>query len=80
MLSILPAVNFSGLLTPVSSLTGASQWLGLGFPSAWFQQISMGSFTKALTFSQLWHNHLALAGFVLLFTLLAWLGLNKQER
>lgn len=80
VLSILPAVNFSGLLTPVSSLTGASQWLGLGFPSAWFQQISMGSFTKALTFSQLWHNHLALAGFVLLFTLLAWLGLNKQER
>ncbi|MCD8523658.1 MAG: ribosome-associated ATPase/putative transporter RbbA [Saccharospirillaceae bacterium] len=80
VLSILPAVNFSGLLTPVSSLTGASQWLGLGFPSAWFQQISMGSFTKALTFSQLWHNHLALAGFVLLFTLLAWLGLKKQER
>lgn len=80
VLSILPAVNFSGLLTPVSSLEGAGRYLGLAFPSAWFQQISIGSFTKALSFAQLWPNLLALAGFIVLFTWLAWLGLNKQER
>ncbi|GAA0368300.1 ribosome-associated ATPase/putative transporter RbbA [Bowmanella denitrificans] len=80
VLSILPAVNFSGLLTPVSSLQGAGRYLGLAFPSAWFQQISIGSFTKALSFMQLWPNLLALIGFIGLFTWLAWLGLHKQER
>ena len=80
VLSIVPAVNFSGLLTPVSSLNQAGQILGLSFPASWFQQISIGTFTKSLHWPELWFNHLALAGFIVLFTLLAWLGLNKQER
>ncbi len=53
--------------------------IGLGFPSSWFQQISIGSFTKGLTFADLWHNHLMLVVFVVVFTTLAWLGLKKQE-
>lgn len=80
VLTILPAVNFSGLLTPASSLTGSGKWIGLLFPSAWFQQISIGSFTKGLSFEQLWVNHLVLAVFVIVFIALAWLGLSKQER
>jgi ribosome-dependent ATPase len=80
VLSILPAVNFSGLLTPLSSITGSGKWLGLFFPSLWFQQISIGSFTKALEFNQLWPNHLALAGFFVGFIIIAWFGLSKQER
>ncbi|WP_430459675.1 ribosome-associated ATPase/putative transporter RbbA [Thalassolituus sp. LLYu03] len=79
ILSILPAVNFSGLLVPVSSLAGPAYGIGLGFPSSWFQQISIGSFTKGLTFADLWQNHLMLAVFVVIFTTLAWLGLKKQE-
>jgi ribosome-dependent ATPase len=79
ILSILPAVNFSGLLVPVSSLAGPAYGIGLGFPSSWFQQISIGSFTKGLTFADLWHNHLMLVVFVVVFTTLAWLGLKKQE-
>ena len=79
ILSILPAVNFSGLLTPVSSLAGPGYLLGLMFPSSWFQQISIGSFTKGLHFNELWQNHLMLGVFVLLFTSFAWLGLKKQE-
>ena len=80
VLSIIPAVNFSGLLTPVSTLTGGGKWIGLAYPAAWFQQISLGSFTKALHFSQLWHNHLALVVFIIVFTWLSYLGLKKQER
>jgi ribosome-dependent ATPase len=37
ILSIIPAVNFSGLLVPVSSLSGGGRLLGLGFPPAWYQ-------------------------------------------
>lgn len=79
ILSILPAVNFSGLLVPVSSLAGPAYGIGLGFPSSWFQQISIGSFTKGLLLADLWHNHLMLIAFILIFTSLAWLGLKKQE-
>ncbi len=77
---MIPAINFSGLLTPVSALTGGGRVLGLAFPAAWFQQISIGTFTKSLGFAELWHNHLALAGFALLFLIAAQWVLPKQER
>lgn len=80
ILSIIPAVNFSGLLVPVSSLSGSGQLIGLSFPSGWYQQISVGAFTKGLDFSTLWPNHLALAGFAIGFVVLSVLALNKQER
>src|SRR6516162_9905864 len=48
ILTILPAQNFSGLIVPVSSLSGGARAIGLGFPAGWFQQISVGTFTKGL--------------------------------
>jgi ribosome-dependent ATPase len=63
VLTVLPAVQFSGLLTPVSSLSPWAKITGLGFPSTYFQQVSVGTFTKALGFSELSTNVLALAVF-----------------
>lgn len=80
VISIIPAVNFSGLLVPVSSLSGSGRLIGLAFPSAWYQQISVGAFTKALGFAELWQNLLMLAGFALFFVAVAILALRKQER
>ena len=51
----------------------------LGFPSSWFQQISVGAFTKGLGFAELWPNYLALAVFTILFIGAAALILRKQE-
>ena len=48
ILSIVPAVNFSGLFAPVSSLSGGAKIIGLSFPSAWYQPITVGVFAKAL--------------------------------
>jgi len=79
ILSIIPAVNFSGLLVPVSSLSGGGRLLGLGFPPAWYQPISVGAFTKGLGFEQLWPNVLMLAGFFVLYLVAAQLILRKQE-
>ncbi|AAV93440.1 ribosome-associated ATPase/putative transporter RbbA [Ruegeria pomeroyi] len=79
VISIIPAVNFSGLLVPVSSLSGGGRLIGLSFPSSWYQQISMGTFTKGLGFPELWLNHVALAGFAALFIAVSVLALNKQE-
>jgi len=78
-LALIPTTSFSGLLVPVSSLSGAGRAIGLGFPSSWFQQISIGAFTKGLGFAELWPNYLALAAFTVLFIGAAALILRKQE-
>jgi len=79
VLAIIPAVNFSGLLVPVSSLSGGGRVLGLGFPSAWYQPISVGTFTKGLGFGDLWSNLMMLAVFFVLYLVAAKLILRKQE-
>jgi ribosome-dependent ATPase len=79
VIALVPTAQFSGLLVPVSSLSGAGRAIGLAFPASWFQQISMGTFNKALGFSDLWFNHLVLAAFVLVFITAASLILRKQE-
>jgi ribosome-dependent ATPase len=79
ILSVIPAVNFSGLLVPVSSLSGQGRFLGLTFPAAWYQPISVGTFTKGLGFSDLWFNMLILAGFALIYLIAAQIFLQKQE-
>src|SRR6516164_4419278 len=79
VISIIPAANFSGLLVPVSSLSGGGRILGLGFPSAWYQPISVGTFTKGLGFDDLWFNVMMLAVFFVLYLVAAQLILRKQE-
>lgn len=79
VIAMIPSVNFSGLLVPVSSLSGSGRALGLAFPSAWFQQISIGAFTKGLGFDRLWMNLLVLAIFGALFIGTATILLKKQE-
>jgi len=51
----------------------------LGFPSAWYQPISVGTFTKALGFDDLWLNLVSLAVFFVLYLVAAQLLLRKQE-
>jgi ribosome-dependent ATPase len=75
-----PAVQFSGMLTPVSSLTGAAAVMGQGFPMTYFRRISVGAFTKGLGFDDLGVSLLALAVFVPVFMLISLAFLRKQER
>jgi ribosome-dependent ATPase len=80
ILAVIPTVNFSGLLVPVSSLTGQGRVIGLMFPAAWFQPISVGTFTKGLGYSALWFNALVLAVFAVGYLVAAQMILQKQER
>jgi len=79
ILSIIPAVNFSGLMVPVASLSGGGRMIGMSLPPAWYQPVSVGVFTKGLGAAELWPNLLALGGFFLLFLVVAQLALRKQE-
>ena len=75
----MPATQFSGMMTPVSSLAGAAAIVGMLFPTTYFIKISVGAFTKALGFGDLIPNYLALATFVPAFVLLSLVFLKKQE-
>ena len=79
ILSIVPAVNFSGLFAPVSSLSGTAKILGLTFPSAWYQPITVGVFAKALGMSSLWFNVVAIFIIAVAYLVLSLLFLRKQE-
>ncbi|MBN9017921.1 MAG: ribosome-associated ATPase/putative transporter RbbA [Rhizobiales bacterium] len=78
IVAIIPSVNFSGLLVPVSSLSGGGRLLGLAFPAAWYQPISVGAFAKGLGFAELWPNMLVLVLFALGFIGAAVVALRKQ--
>jgi ribosome-dependent ATPase len=79
ILSIVPAVNFSGMLAPVSSLSGGARVIGLSFPSSWYQQVSVGVFAKALGIASLWKDIAAIALIALVFLGLSLALLRKQE-
>ncbi|NHQ75410.1 ribosome-associated ATPase/putative transporter RbbA [Roseovarius gahaiensis] len=76
---IIPTVNFSGMLYPVSTLDGVARMIGEAFPALYFQRISTGVFNKGLGLGDLYLNHLILAGFCGLFLMLASVLLQKQE-
>jgi ribosome-dependent ATPase len=80
ILTVLPATQFAGMMTPVSSLAAEAQMIGRGFPMTYFVPISVGTFTKGLGFSDLGIDLIALAAFVPVLTLLSVLLLRKQER
>ena len=79
ILSIVPAVNFSGMLAPVSSLSGGARIIGLSFPSSWYQQVSVGVFAKALGIVDLWRDIAAIALIALVFLAISLALLRKQE-
>jgi ribosome-dependent ATPase len=80
ILTVLPATQFSGMLTPVSSLTGAAAVMGRGFPMSYFLPISVGTFTKGLGFQDLAAYLGVLAVFIPALLGLNLLFLRKQER
>jgi ribosome-dependent ATPase len=75
----MPATQFSGMMTPVASLTGGAALIGKLFPTTYFLKISVGTFTKALGFVDLVPDYLALAAFVPALILLSLVFLKKQE-
>ena len=42
ILTVLPATQFSGMMVPVSSLSGTAQIMGRAFPMTYFLPISVG--------------------------------------
>jgi ribosome-dependent ATPase len=79
ILTVLPATQFAGMLTPVSSLTGVPAVLGRAFPMSYFLPICVGVFTKGLGFIELGQYFIVLIIFGPILIGLSFLLLHKQE-
>lgn len=78
LICLIPSANFAGLLYPISTLKGVSAAIGYGFPSSWFQLISLGAFTKGLGAASFVQPYLVLTGMALFCMTLARLLLRRQ--
>lgn len=79
VLTILPAVQFSGLINPVSSLEGAGALIGQIFPTTHYMTIARGTFSKALGFADLQASFIPLLLAAPVLIGLSVLLLKKQE-
>ncbi len=78
--SVVPTIQFSGLLQPVSTLEGGAQTIGMLWPSSYFLHLNVGAFTKGLSWEALAPDIVALACFGPVFTCVAALLLRAQEK
>jgi ribosome-dependent ATPase len=77
--TMIPTVQFAGLLNPVASLEGAGAVIGQVYPATHMLIISRGVFSKALGFADLQGSFLPLVLAVPVILMLAALRLKKQD-
>ena len=80
LLTVIPATQFSGMMSPVSSLSGTGKIFADVFPMSYYLPISVGTFTKSLGFAELAQTMLLLAHLVPALLGLSLVMLRKQER
>jgi len=77
--TLLPSVNYAGLITPVSSLEGMGRFIGETFPTTHMLLISRGVFSKALGFADLHNTFLPLVLVIPVILVLSIVLLKKQD-
>lgn len=80
LMTLIPAVQYSGIIDPVSSLHGAGAIIGQLYPTTYFTIISRGTFSKALSFSDLGFPFLMLLITIPVLMVLGIVLLKKQAR
>ena len=80
LITILPAVTYSGMIDPVSSLEGPGRIIGAIYPTTHFLTIARGVFSKGLGIGDLGAPFLVLGVTWPVLILLTALVLKKQER
>ncbi|MCP3098418.1 ribosome-associated ATPase/putative transporter RbbA [Myxococcus sp. K15C18031901] len=80
ILTIVPTIQFSGLLQPVSTLQGGAKVVGSIWPATYYMHASLGAFTKGLGAGLLLPDVAFLAVCVPLLLAISVVGLRKQEK
>jgi len=78
--TMLPAVQYGGIINPVSALEGAGAVIGRVYPTSHFVTIARGTFSKALGFEELWASFVPMLLLVPVLTVIGAALLRKQAR
>jgi ribosome-dependent ATPase len=79
ILTIVPTIQFSGLLQPVSTLQGGAAVVGSIWPATYYMHSSLGAYTKGLGPRLLMVDAVFLACCIPVLLGISVLGLRKQE-
>lgn len=80
ILTIVPTIQFSGLLQPVSTLTGGAKFFGMIWPASYYMHSSLGVYTKGLSAGLMMQDIVFLACCIPILMGISFLGLGKQEK
>lgn len=80
VITMIVAMQFSGMMTPVSSMTGVNYWLAQLFPPKYFNDVIAQTFLKGGGLSKSWPEITALMAFFLGYLGLAYRLFHKRTR
>jgi len=80
VITLVPSFDFSGLISPASTLVGGAKFMSWVFPARYYLNISVGTFTKGIGFPELVWNFLFLAIIFLTIQTMTVLLLKKQDK
>jgi ribosome-dependent ATPase len=80
ILTILPTIQFAGLLQPVSTLEGGARLIGSIWPTTYYMHSSIGAYTKGLRPALMMQDLIFLACAIPVLWAVSAMGLRKQER
>ncbi|WP_456305460.1 ribosome-associated ATPase/putative transporter RbbA [Gluconacetobacter johannae] len=80
IITLLPTIQFSGFLQPVSTLAGRARFVGSIWPTTYYMHASKGVFTKGLHANLLAPDLTFLACSIPILWTVSALALSKQER
>ena len=80
IVTIMPTVQFSGLLQPVSTLVGQAKVVGTIWPTTYYMHSSVGAYTKGLSPFLMIQDIVFLACCIPILWIVSMIGLKKQEK
>jgi ribosome-dependent ATPase len=80
ILTIVPSIQFSGFLQPVSTLEGQARIVGLIWPTSYYMHSSVGAYTKGIAPNLMVLDLLFLACCIPVLWAVSAVALKKQEK
>jgi ribosome-dependent ATPase len=80
ILTIVPTIQFSGLLQPVSTLEGSAAFVGSIWPASYYMHSSLGAYTKGLGARLMIGDIVFMFCAIPILLAISLVGLKKQER
>ncbi len=80
IIAMMPTIQFSGLLQPVSTLVGKAKMIGMIWPTTYYMHSSVGAYTKGLSPGLMMQDILFLACCIPVLWAVSMAGLRKQEK